>query len=100
MGKEKGFALSPIKAKDMRRFWHPVAAVSQMKDKYTRTVRILGEDLILYKDLSGTYGLVDNFCPHRRMSMLYGVPEENGLRCAYHGWLYSETGQCLEQPYE
>src|SRR5437879_5522264 len=84
----------------MRRYWHPVATLSQMKDKYTKKVRVLGEDLILYKDLSGTYGLVDNFCPHRRMSMIYGVPEEHGLRCAYHGWLFGETGQCLEQPYE
>ncbi len=84
----------------MRRYWHPVATVSQMKDKYTKKIRLLGEDLILYKDLSGTYGLVDNYCPHRRMSMIYGVPEERGLRCAYHGWLFAETGQCLEQPYE
>ncbi len=84
----------------MRRYWHPVAAVTQMKDKFTKKVRLLGEDLILYKDLSGTYGLVDNFCPHRRMSMIYGVPEEQGLRCAYHGWLFDEAGRCLEQPYE
>jgi len=71
-----------------------------MKDRYTRKVRILGEDLILYKDLSGTYGLVDTFCPHRRAPLLYGVPEERGLRCPYHGWLFSESGQCLEQPFE
>jgi 5,5'-dehydrodivanillate O-demethylase oxygenase subunit len=84
----------------MRRYWQPVATVSQMTDKHTKKVRLLGEDLILYKDLSGAYGLVDNFCPHRRMSMIYGVPEQRGLRCAYHGWLFAETGQCLEQPYE
>ena len=84
----------------MRRYWQPVATVSQMKDKYTKKVRLLGEDLVLYKDLSGNYGLVDNFCPHRRMSMIYGVPEEQGLRCAYHGWLFAASGQCLEQPYE
>src|SRR6185312_6514674 len=76
----------------MRRYWHPVAAVAQMKDKFTKKVRLLGEDLVLYKDLSGTFGLVDNFCPHRRMSMIYGVPEEHGLRCAYHGWLFAESG--------
>ena len=84
----------------MRRYWHPVATVSQMKDKHTMRVRILGEDLILYKDLAGTYALVEPFCPHRRASLLYGVPEERGLRCAYHGWLFAETGQCLEQPFE
>jgi 5,5'-dehydrodivanillate O-demethylase len=84
----------------MRRYWHPVAAVSQMKDKYTKKVRLLGEDLILYKDRSGTYGLMEPHCAHRRMNMIYGIPEENGLRCPYHGWLYDETGQCIEQPYE
>ncbi len=84
----------------MRRYWHPVAAVSQMKDNPTKAVRLLGEDLILYKDLSGKYGLVDNFCPHRRMSMLYGVPETDGLRCAYHGWMFDQSGACTEMPYE
>lgn len=84
----------------MRRYWHPVAAAAQMKDKYTMPVRILGEDLILYKDRGGVYGLIDPFCPHRRMSMIYGIPEDRGLRCAYHGWCYDETGQCIEQPYE
>jgi len=84
----------------MRRYWHPVAAAAQMKDKYTMPVRILGEDLILYKDRGGVYGLIDPFCPHRRMNMIYGIPEERGLRCPYHGWCYDETGQCIEQPYE
>ena len=84
----------------MRRYWHPVAAVSQMNDKWTMKVRLLGEDLILYKDRSGTYGLMEPHCAHRRMNMIYGIPEEHGLRCPYHGWLYDETGQCIEQPYE
>ena len=56
--------------------------------------------MVLYKDRSGKYGLIDPFCPHRRMSMVFGIPEERGLRCAYHGWVYDETGQCIEQPYE
>ena len=84
----------------MRRYWHPIAAVSQMNDKWTKKVRLLGEDLILYKDRSGTFGLMEPHCAHRRMNMIYGIPEENGLRCPYHGWLYDETGQCIEQPYE
>ncbi len=83
-----------------RRYWHPVAAVSQMKERNTRNVRLLGEDLVLYKDRSGKYGLIDPYCPHRRMSMLFGIPQERGLRCAYHGWVFDETGQCIEQPYE
>ena len=84
----------------MRRYWHPVAAVSQMNDKWTMKVRLLGEDLILYKDRSGAFGLMEPHCAHRRMNMIYGIPEEHGLRCPYHGWLYDETGQCIEQPYE
>jgi 5,5'-dehydrodivanillate O-demethylase oxygenase subunit len=84
----------------MRRYWHPVAAAAQLKDRYTMKVRILGEDLILYKDRGGAYGLIDPFCPHRRMNMIYGIPEECGLRCPYHGWCYDETGACIEQPYE
>jgi len=84
----------------LRRYWYPVVAVSQMKDKATKKVRLLGEDLILYKDRSGDYGLVEPHCAHRRMNLIYGIPEEHGLRCPYHGWLYDETGQCIEQPYE
>jgi 5,5'-dehydrodivanillate O-demethylase oxygenase subunit len=84
----------------MRRYWHPIAVVSQMNDKWTKKIRLLGEDLILYKDRSGTFGLMEPHCAHRRMNMIYGIPEENGLRCPYHGWLYDETGQCIEQPYE
>ena len=84
----------------MRRYWHPIAAVSQMNDKATKKIRLLGEDLILYKDRSGMFGLVEPHCAHRRMNMIYGIPEQNGLRCPYHGWLYDATGQCIEQPYE
>lgn len=84
----------------LRRYWHPIAAASQLEDKHTMAVKILGEPLVLYRDLKGCYGLIEPQCPHRRMSLLYGVPEEHGLRCAYHGWLFDETGKCLEQPYE
>jgi 5,5'-dehydrodivanillate O-demethylase len=84
----------------MRRYWHPIAAVSQMKDRWTLPIKLLCEDLVLYKDRSGTFGLMEPRCPHRRMGMIYGIPEAHGLRCPYHGWLFDETGQCLEQPYE
>ena len=84
----------------MRRYWHPVAAAVQLDDKPTMPVRLLGEDLVLYKDKSGTYGLIDRFCPHRRVDLSYGIPEEHGLRCMYHGWMMDETGQCIEQPFE
>ena len=84
----------------MRRYWHPIAAASELDEKPTKAVRILGEDLVLYKDKSGTIGLIDRFCPHRRVDLSYGIPEENGLRCMYHGWMMDETGQCVEQPFE
>ena len=84
----------------MRRYWHPIAAVSQMNDRYTMPIRLLSEDLVLYKDRSGTFGLIEPRCPHRRMSLIYGIPLENGIRCPYHGWAFDQTGQCIEQPYE
>ena len=70
--------------------------MAKMKDKFTKKVRLLGEDLILYRDRSGSFGLIEPHCAHRRMNMIYGIPEENGRRCPYHGWLYDETGQCTE----
>ena len=83
-----------------RRYWHPIAASVEMDDRPTKSLRILGEDLVLYKDRSGTLGLIDKLCAHRRVDLSYGIPEENGLRCMYHGWMYDETGQCIEQPFE
>jgi len=63
-------------------------------------VRVMGEDLTLYKDMSGTFGLVGRHCPHRCADMSYGFVEQCGLRCNYHGWLFDRDGRCLEQPYE
>ena len=84
----------------MRRYWHPIAAAAELDERPTKEVRLLGEDLVLYKDRSGTLGLIDRVCAHRRVNLAYGIPEEHGLRCMYHGWLYDETGQCIEQPFE
>ena len=84
----------------MRRYWQPIAGVSEFNENPTKAVRLLGEDLVLYKDESGTFGLIDASCAHRRVNMLWGIPEPKGLRCPYHGWLYDETGQCLEMPAE
>ena len=84
----------------LRRYWHPVAAAAELAQEPTRAVRLLGEDLVLYRDRSGTLGLIQEACAHRRVNMLYGIPEEHGLRCPYHGWLYDETGRCLEMPAE
>ncbi|ETW97934.1 MAG: phthalate 4,5-dioxygenase [Candidatus Entotheonella gemina] len=84
----------------MRRYWMPIAAVAELDENPIKLVRLMGENLVLYKDKSGTYGLVDRHCPHRRADMSYGILEDCGLRCNYHGWLFDETGACLAQPFE
>jgi len=84
----------------LRRYWYPVAATSELIERPTKGVKILGEELVLYRDKQGRPGLIGSQCAHRRMSMLLGIPEKEGLRCAYHGWLYDRNGKCLEQPYE
>jgi 5,5'-dehydrodivanillate O-demethylase len=84
----------------MRRYWQPVAAVAELDDNPIKPLRLMGEDLVMYKDKSGTYGLVDLHCPHRRADLSYGILEECGLRCNYHGWKFDETGACIEQPFE
>jgi nitrite reductase/ring-hydroxylating ferredoxin subunit len=84
----------------LRRYWQPVAAVAQLDEHPTLPVCLMGEDLVLYKDTRGRYGLLDRHCPHRRADLCYGVPEERGLRCHYHGWLFDDSGACLQQPFE
>ena len=84
----------------MRRYWQPIAAQAELDDNPMKPVRLMGEDLVLYKDKSGTYGLVDLHCPHRRADLSYGILEECGIRCNYHGWKFDETGACVEQPFE
>src|ERR687887_1755765 len=86
----------------LRRYWMPIAAVGEFDQEHqeTKAVRVLGEDLVLYKDKSGTYGLVDRHCPHRRADMSYGWVEDCGIRCNYHGWKFDESGACVHQPFE
>jgi 5,5'-dehydrodivanillate O-demethylase len=84
----------------LRRYWHPVAGSAELAHEPTKAVLLLGEKLVLYRDRSGALGLVGEACAHRRVNLLYGIPEQKGLRCPYHGWLYNEKGQCLEQPAE
>jgi 5,5'-dehydrodivanillate O-demethylase len=85
----------------LRRYWHVVAAAGELTGaKPKKRVRILGEDLVLYRDRSGAYGLVGEHCSHRGASLYYGFVEEDGIRCAYHGWKYDACGKCLEQPFE
>jgi 5,5'-dehydrodivanillate O-demethylase len=84
----------------LRRYWQPIGGASQLERDPIKPIRLMGEDLVLYKDRAGTYGLVDRHCPHRRADLAYGWIEDKGIRCSYHGWLMDETGQCIEQPYE
>ncbi len=85
----------------LRRYWMPIAGASEFDEgDPIRPVRLFGEDLVLYKDKSGTFGLVNRQCPHRRADLAYGFVEDCGVRCNYHGWLFKEDGTCLEMPYE
>jgi 5,5'-dehydrodivanillate O-demethylase len=84
----------------LRRYWQPVAGASELATDPIKPIRIMGENLVLYRDHGGRYGLVDRHCPHRRADMAYGWVEAQGIRCSYHGWRYDETGACMEQPYE
>jgi 5,5'-dehydrodivanillate O-demethylase len=85
----------------MRRYWHPIAGSAQLNEENpTKEVRLLGEDLVLFRSTKGVLGLIEPSCPHRKANLSYGVPEPEGIRCAYHGWLFDETGACVDQPSE
>ncbi len=83
----------------LRRFWHPVAMASQLGDLPV-AIRILGEDLVVFRDLSGRVGLLHKHCAHRSASLEYGRIEERGIRCCYHGWQFDVDGTILETPAE
>ena len=85
----------------LRSFWQPVALVDELPEtRPARAVRLLGEDLVLWRNPDGAYGLVGRWCSHRGVDLAFGRLEGGGLRCLYHGWLYDRAGQCLEQPAE
>lgn len=84
----------------MRRYWHPITATAQLAENPVQKIKILGEELVLYRDRKGNLGLIRPRCPHRAMHLEFGVPEKEGLRCPYHGWLFNGEGRCLEQPLE
>ena len=83
----------------LRRYWHPVARSSEATS-LPRKVRILSEDLILFRDGRGRPGLVEPRCCHRGTTLYYGRVEDDGIRCPYHGWLFAVDGACLDQPCE
>jgi phenylpropionate dioxygenase-like ring-hydroxylating dioxygenase large terminal subunit len=82
-----------------RRYWLVISRVEDLKD-IPLALKILGEDLVLFRDPNGQMGLLGLHCPHRGTSLEYGDIEEKGIRCPYHGWLFDVSGQCLEQPAE
>jgi 5,5'-dehydrodivanillate O-demethylase len=84
----------------LRRYWHPVAAAGELAERPTRPVRLLGEDLVLFKTGEAAYGLIERFCAHRGTDLAYGNVEDAALRCPRHGWLYADTGLCLDMPLE
>lgn len=83
----------------LRRYWHPVG-VTKDASHTPKRVRVLGEDLILFRDQGGRPGLFHEHCAHRGASLFYGRTEEDGLRCCYHGWKFNVEGHCVEQPCE
>jgi phenylpropionate dioxygenase-like ring-hydroxylating dioxygenase large terminal subunit len=82
-----------------RRYWLVVGTARELYD-IPQAVRVLGEDLILFRDPEGKLGLIGQSCPHRGTSLEYGDIEDGGIRCPYHGWLFDVHGQCLEMPGE
>jgi phthalate 4,5-dioxygenase len=83
----------------MREYWIPAAKSSELKaDGDPVRLKLLGEQLIAFRDTSGRIGIMDHRCPHRCASLFYGRNEEDGIRCIYHGWKYDVEGNCLDQP--
>ena len=83
-----------------RRYWIPAAKLEEIAEPGGAPVRVglLGEKLVAFRDPKGKAGLMHEFCPHRRASLVYGRNEEGGLRCLYHGWKIAHDGRVLETP--
>ena len=83
----------------LRRYWHPFMLASELKDLPV-ALRLLGEDLVVFRDQSGRLGLLHRHCAHRGTSLEFGIPQERGIRCCYHGWHYDVDGTILDTPGE
>ena len=84
----------------LRNYWYPIAFTADFEEFPVKKVRLLGEDFALYKMASGDYGIVQEACPHRSASLVYGIVEADGIRCGYHGWCFDTEGNCVDQPAE
>jgi phthalate 4,5-dioxygenase len=82
-----------------RRYWMVVGTIRELHD-IPQAVKVLGEELVLFRDQAGELGLIGKHCPHRGASLEYGEIEDGGIRCPYHGWLFDVHGRCLEMPAE
>jgi phenylpropionate dioxygenase-like ring-hydroxylating dioxygenase large terminal subunit len=83
----------------LRRYWQPTALSEELPPGGAPLpIRILGEELVLFRDDHDRLGLLGLHCSHRGADLSYGRVEDGGLRCLYHGWLYDIHGRCLEQP--
>ncbi|HSZ90614.1 MAG TPA: Rieske 2Fe-2S domain-containing protein, partial [Acetobacteraceae bacterium] len=83
----------------LRRFWQPICYSDELKD-LPLAVKILGEELVVFRDGSGAIGLLERHCPHRGTSLEFGLVGAKGIRCCYHGWLFDVDGAILETPGE
>ena len=85
----------------MRQYWIPAFVSTELEaDGFPRRIRLLGEDLIAFRDSFGRVGVIDENCPHRGSSMVFARNEEGGARCVYHGWKFDTTGACVDMPSE
>jgi nitrite reductase/ring-hydroxylating ferredoxin subunit len=92
----------------MRQYWQPAALLDEfdprldprMAQRPVKAVRLLGQDLVLFRDAQGRFGLLDRDCPHRGADLAFGRHEGDGLRCPFHGWKFAADGTCLETPAE
>src|SRR6266508_5420136 len=84
----------------LRRYWHPIATTADLEKDPVRPVRLLSEDMTLFRSERGELGLIGDRCAHRAISLAYGIPQANGLRCCYHGWTYDTEGHVVDMPFE
>ena len=85
----------------LRRYWQALCPAAELtSDRPKKRVRVLGEDLLVYRNAEGQAFCIAEYCPHRHASLFFGFIEPEGIRCCYHGWKFDCEGQCTEQPFE
>ena len=85
----------------LRRYWQPLCPSGEITaERPKKRIKVMGEDLLVFRDAAGNYGCVEEFCKHRGVSLYYGYLEDDGIRCCYHGWKYDCAGNCTDMPFE